>query len=148
MKKDKDKERNTKKKYWLYLLPLVIIAIITCILLVCGGSPGLGKEFSLSVGQTVSISGENLQITFDEVSQDSRCPTGAECVWEGVVICQVSIVVDGITYHIELAQLGLSDEYASELYKNYRFTFKVEPYPEPDKEIAESEYRLLLTVSR
>ena len=137
-----------KKKYWFYLLPLLIIAIIACVWLLCSGGPGLGEEFSLSVGQTVGISGENLKITFDEVLQDSRCPAGAECIWEGVATCQIHIVLDDITYNIELAQPGLSDEYVSEAYKGYHFSFKVEPYPELDKEIATSEYRLLLTIDK
>ena len=36
----------------------------------------LGKPSSLSLGQKLSINGEPLEITFDSVINDSRCPTG------------------------------------------------------------------------
>jgi hypothetical protein len=36
----------------------------------------LGREFTLSPGQSAQISGENIIVHFDAVTGDSRCPTG------------------------------------------------------------------------
>lgn len=48
----------------------------------CGSNTGevqasLGQEFTLSINQTATISGQNLSIKFIDVTEDSRCPTGA-----------------------------------------------------------------------
>jgi len=43
----------------------------------------LGVPFALKPGQTAVV--ENLQVTFDEVIQDSRCPQGVDCWWIGEV---------------------------------------------------------------
>jgi hypothetical protein len=136
------------KKYGLHILVLVAIASLLCVCLACGFKVKLGQEFSLSISQSAVIAGEDLEITFEEVSEDSRCPEGAVCVWEGRVVCFVKITEGEASCRIELAQPGLSDEYSQETYEGYKFTFKVEPYPEVDKEILNSEYRLLLTISK
>ncbi|MCQ8127790.1 hypothetical protein [Methylomonas rivi] len=43
----------------------------------------LDTEFSLRVGQTVTIEDEGLVIKFKAVLEDSRCPVNAVCVWAG-----------------------------------------------------------------
>jgi hypothetical protein len=43
--------------------------------------PELGRPFELKPEQAVSIQG--LRITFEGVAEDSRCPTGVQCVWAG-----------------------------------------------------------------
>jgi hypothetical protein len=66
------------KKYFLY-----IMAFISAFLLLtsCTGTSevkaNLGQEFALSVHQSAKIEGENLQISFEEVLEDSRCAIGA-----------------------------------------------------------------------
>lgn len=40
----------------------------------------LDRQFRLGVGETVSIVGTNLTVSFVGVPQDSRCPAGALCV--------------------------------------------------------------------
>ena len=42
-----------------------------------------GQVFQLRVGQQVQV--EDLSLAFTAVLEDSRCPEGAECVWEGQV---------------------------------------------------------------
>jgi hypothetical protein len=41
----------------------------------------LGRPFDVKPAETVTIQG--LRITFEGVSEDSRCPTGAQCMWAG-----------------------------------------------------------------
>lgn len=137
------------KKYNLYLLASAAIFLL---LAGCIGTDeltaDLGQEFTLSIGQSARIEGESLQVSFEEVLEDSRCPTGATCIWEGRVSIAVEITDNESPYRMVLIQSGMSDQYASETYKEYQFTFKVNPYPELGTEIATGDYRLLLTVSK
>ena len=119
----------------------------------CADSTGeyrvtLNQEFALSIGQRASITGENLQIKFQEVLEDSRCPKDVTCVWQGRVRCKVEIVTDGFSDYIVLTQPGLSDEPVEQTYKDYLITFRVQPYPEAGKTIDPGEYRLLLNLSK
>jgi len=136
-------------KYSISLLASIAIALL---LGSCAGTgevkAQLGEEFSLRIGQSAIIAGENLQIKFEEVSEDSRCPKNVTCVWAGRVSCVVGITVNDSSYRMALIQPGMTDQYATETYEDYQFTFNVEPYPEADKVIAADEYRLLLIVSK
>lgn len=137
---------------WKYSFPLLASVAIVLVLGSCADNgevkASLGQEFSLSIGQSVVITGEDLEIRFVEVSEDSRCPKDVTCVWEGRVIALVEISVDSSSQQLKLTQPGLTEQYAMETYKDYQLTFKVEPYPEEGKEIAADEYRLLLIISK
>jgi len=137
---------NTKSAFFI----MVVVAIL---LAGCAGTTGevkaqLGKEFSLSLGQTAVISGENLEITFEEVLEDSRCPKGVVCIWAGRVRCLVQITKNDSSEKVELTEPGNNDQYSSETFKIYQFAFNVIPYPDIDKEIEESEYRMLMTINK
>ncbi len=136
------------KKYGLCVLVLVITVSLLCICLACGGKAGLGEEFSLSIGQTVTIAGEDLEITFEEVMGDNRCARDVVCITAGDVVCLMKIGQGESSYNIELAQPGLYYDYSQESFGGYKYTFKVEPYPESDKIISTDEYRMLLTISK
>lgn len=43
----------------------------------------LDRAFELRVGERVEVEGTGLAVTFLGVREDSRCPAGARCVWEG-----------------------------------------------------------------
>ncbi|HEU5218856.1 MAG TPA: hypothetical protein VFU23_09365 [Gemmatimonadales bacterium] len=57
------------------------------ILMVACASPSTGvpleQDFELQPGQSASIAGTGQTVTFEGVSEDSRCPTGVVCVWAG-----------------------------------------------------------------
>jgi hypothetical protein len=60
------------------LLSLSFLAVL--LFTSCGGGnfPGeLNRSIELRPGNSVYIKSEDLTITFLEISQDSRCPTGA-----------------------------------------------------------------------
>ncbi len=137
------------KKYGLYVLAFVVIASLLCSFIACGVKSSLGQEFSLAIGQSATITGENLKITFKEVLEDSRCARDVTCIQAGRIVSLVGITEDGTSQEVILIQPGMTDQHAEETYSDYRFTFGVEPYPEEaDKQIKSSEYRLLLTINR
>lgn len=134
------------------ILPLIVLLaallLVSCVAPFGRVSAELGEEFDLDIGQWVKIKGEKLEIKFAEVVEDSRCPKDVTCVWQGRVSLTLEITDDGHLYRMALLQYGLFYGYDTEIYQEYRFTFKVEPYPEEDKKIADSDYRLVMTVNR
>jgi hypothetical protein len=42
-----------------------------------------GQDFDLTPGQTDAVDGGALSVSFVKVAEDSRCPTGVQCVWAG-----------------------------------------------------------------
>lgn len=59
-----------------------------------------GQEFKLPINDIVSVSGlytrENVKIRFLDVLADSRCPKGAECIWQGEGVIKLNVVINGI----------------------------------------------------
>jgi hypothetical protein len=126
-----------------------------CVVLAASGCSGLAdiqvhldEEFCLSIGQRASVTGEDLAISFEEVTEDSRCPSGVTCVWEGRVSCVVELTHAGSSYRMTLTEPGLTGEYSRELCQEYELVFHVTPYPEAGKEIAGDTYRLHLTIRK
>ncbi len=108
----------------------------------------LEEEFILHIGESAAIAGEDLEIEFMEISEDSRCARDVTCIWEGRVTAIVEISMEGSSQQVTLTEPGLTDAPAREIYGEYEFIYKVEPYPEKAAiEIMADEYRLLLIIS-
>ena len=109
----------------------------------------MGEEFSLSIGETASIKGEQLQIRFLEISEDSRCPRNVTCIWEGRAIAVIEVLQGDASQQIMLIEQGLSDPFAKEQFGEYEFLFRILPYPEKaEVPISPDDYSLMLTVNK
>ena len=132
---------------------LLAVLLLLLLLAACGGEAGevkanLGQEFSLSMGQTVSIQDEELKLKFLEVISDSRCPKDVTCVWQGQASCLVEITYLESLYKVTLVQPGLPEEPSQIDFKEYVIKFNLTPYPEAGKEIKKNDYQLQLVVTR
>ena len=108
--------------------------------------PEFAQPFDLKVSEVVTLQG--LKITFEGVSEDSRCPTGVQCVWAGDAAA---------TFTLEKSPAAALQ---CTLHTNGRFqrqtdydTFVVKledikPYPKQGAAIAPSDYRATLVVTR
>jgi hypothetical protein len=136
-------------KHTLLLISVVILTILSS----CQSSEGtikvsLNDEFSLAIGQTAELQEEQLTIKFEGIQEDSRCPRGATCIWQGRVSCVLQVSDSSDSTKIVLTEPGLSDQYGKIIYKKYEFTSHVQPYPELGKKISSEEYRVLLTIKK
>ena len=134
-------------RYFLLLLALPILLMSEGCASQTGGSARPGQEFNLEAGQSASIVGENLKIRFIEVTNDSRCPQGATCIWAGEAGCLVEITDSESSLSRTLVQPGFSRPAKTD-FKEYEITFDLQPYPEVGKERQIKDYRLHLAISK
>ncbi|MEU1983095.1 hypothetical protein [Nocardia sp. NPDC019395] len=117
-----------------------------------GPQPGsvpaeLGTEFTLAVGDTGLVDHDRVAVLFREVAEDSRCPAGADCVWEGDATVVTELTVDGTRSPAELHSSG---RFATEVTSGgYRVALRaVHPEPPRSGQLPPSAYRVDLLVTR
>ena len=133
------------------IVPFVVLSVL--LLAACSSSNkpsvtvGLGETFTIGVGKTAQITGEDLLVTFDEVIGDSRCAENVTCVWEGVAASKLTIEYQGETYTIVLNQGG-GTETASTQFAGYEIVHRLDPYPRAGETIDPKDYRLTMSFAR
>jgi hypothetical protein len=65
-----------------------------------------GTPFTLAIGQEMELADDPAgKIRFEAVTDDSRCPEGAKCIWAGKVDCQFKLS-SGDTTNVQTLSLG------------------------------------------
>lgn len=131
-----------KRLLWLWLwLSLGVVLSAGC---AAGSSnpvsSSLGDNFELHVGQSAIVGTEGLEVGFDSVSSDSRCPRGETCVWEGDAIVRVWLQrSDGTRQSLELHTASSEEKNAS--YDGYSIELvSLDPPAASGRSIAPTEY--------
>lgn len=107
---------------------------------------GLQEFFELGVGQTVSIKGENLNVTLDGVPHDSRCPEGVECIWTGDAVVDVSLLKGSQSGSLQL-HTHMEPKQGEFLDYTVRLV-DLKPLPTAGKPVPQEQYRAVLVVSK
>ncbi len=106
------------------------------------------SEITLAPGESRRVPESEVVITFETVAEDSRCPTGVQCVWEGDAA--VRLRVEG----------GETPAATYTLHTNHRFEGEaahgtirirlvaVTPHPAVDAPVKAEDYRVTLGVDR
>ena len=55
----------------------------------------LGEAFSVKVGESVSVAGAGVSVTFTALVSDSRCPRGVQCIQAGNAVISVAVARPG-----------------------------------------------------
>jgi hypothetical protein len=108
---------------------------------------GYIADAEIKVGQEVSISSQQLTLKFLSVSEDSRCPQGTNCIWEGNGKVNIELTPTGQTsYVVELnTVMSLKSEAT---YLNSKISLlDLQPYPSAGSTIQQSEYIATVRVS-
>lgn len=91
------------------------------------------KKVTLKMGDYQQIAGTNLNIKYNGIIEDSRCPEGMTCVWAGVAIAELEIM--STTSRPRTIQLATMDMESRGLKKSenvygYKISLQnVTPYP-------------------
>jgi len=132
---------------------LVFIAVlVTAAGSVAGSSQprraALGERFTLRVGESARIEAEALQIGFEGVSADSRCPRGEQCIREGDATVRVWLQkTPGPRETLELRTAP--KEQTAMRYLSYEVRLvRLDPYPTSGRTIARGDYVATLQLTR
>jgi hypothetical protein len=135
------------------VLPLLAGSFFTAFAQI-GGSPtkaSLGVPFTLAPGETAEVEDSDIYVKFLNVTEDSRCPSDVVCVWAG----QVSVSINLLTSDSDLGTFTLTlgaasnTSMAERVVEGFRIKLTdVQPYPVSTHQIALSEYRASLAISK
>jgi hypothetical protein len=101
----------------------------------------------IKLGGEKKVEGADLRIAFDRVSEDSRCPDGAQCVWEGNA--RVRLVARNSKG--ECAEFDLNTGVQPVEYQFGEYTIRLAnlaPHPSVKGELRPSDYRATIVVSK
>jgi len=73
--------RSLRRREWRVLAATLITVACSGVDTAVVANPGV--EFSLALGKTAALSGSDYRITFNRVTEDSRCAVDVQCVWAG-----------------------------------------------------------------
>ena len=74
----------------------IIIATSGCAGIKTTSTVDPGASFTLAPGETAVVKGADARITFNKVTDDSRCPVDVTCVWAGDAHVEVTISRNGV----------------------------------------------------
>lgn len=91
----------------------------------------------LKEGENIFLKGEEMNVTFKRMIEDSRCPEGVNCVWEGVATAEIELM--GIATRPRTYQISTSNVQNKGLSKTVNFNGyevslqSIAPYPTESK---------------
>jgi hypothetical protein len=107
----------------------------------------MDKAFTLKVGESGIVENHGLRIEFREVVEDSRCPRGADCIWEGNA--RVSLLVRDCSKEPVIVKLNSTQGNKSETVGGVTVSLiSLDPYPESGSGIASADYSATLKISK
>lgn len=112
-----------------------------------GPTVPLDAQFTLSPGESATVQGTSLRITFAGVTGDSRCPGDAFCIQGGDALVHIRAARGGNVAEYDLHTGDASR--ASVTHAGYRIALaELQPYPFSSRTIEPQDYRATLQVSR
>ncbi|MEO1451237.1 MAG: hypothetical protein AAFV07_17030, partial [Bacteroidota bacterium] len=133
------------------LFILILLSILSSGCKVDEVPPQLDMPLTLAYGESAFLEDRNLKITFRDVLEDGRCPTGTACVDAGSVKVLLALQEGDLAeQRVELSLPADPDIGSQELtptpFSIYVKLLEVSPYPEEDRFYAEKRYEIVILV--
>ncbi|RAI89973.1 hypothetical protein [Algoriphagus yeomjeoni] len=109
----------------------------------------LGKEFEIAIDETIQNCPKNISLTLLDV-QDSRCPANAVCIWEGMIVVEGKLTVNGKDIDLQLSTNENVSAYPNQ-FSTSDYTVKLIdaiPYPDLNNPHKATDKRAVLIVSK
>ncbi|WP_412060780.1 hypothetical protein [Rubrivirga sp. IMCC45206] len=127
-------------------LRILSLALLAFAVAACDSGPNYetvgaqAGEVAVPLGESASLDG--LTLSFQAVAEDSRCPEGVECVWEGRAA--VRLTVQGADHTLAVVDPAREPEAGVRVGQRVLFAVALTPHP---SETAPSSDRPVVTVA-
>jgi hypothetical protein len=102
----------------------------------------LDEEIQIKIGERVTLERGSLTIKFKSLAEDSRCPQGVACFWQG----NAEVILEVSEYEIALNTALAPNE---KVVGDYNIQLKdVMPYPKAGEEYPLENYSIKIVVSK
>lgn len=108
----------------------------------------LNDVFSLKINQTAEVETDGMKITLLGITEDSRCPTNADCFWEGRVVAEFKVEKGGEAVIKTLTDNPANDPTLSTTFNAFGHLVKLDevaPYPDGNP-IEQSDYEVKIEI--
>ena len=96
----------------------------------------------------IEYKGDQVQICFDSLIEDSRCPIGVECVWEGTAIAKFLFTVNQVQHAVTLSTIKFPLFPSDTILMGYKIGFvNLLPYPDINSN-HDPEYKAEITITK
>jgi len=107
----------------------------------------LDQELKLKIGESAKSKPGGLEVEFDSVADDSRCPRNVTCVWAGNA--KIVLKVKKGAGKPANVELNTNINPKTSRYLEYELRVKeLKPYPESEVRIKSSDYEVTLLVHK
>ena len=112
-----------------------------------GPTVALDEQFTLAVGDTVTIDSPRVRLEFVEVTGDSRCPIDAICIQGGDAVVRLRAMAGTTSSTLELHTGDAAR--ASSVFQGLRVELmELQPYPFSSRPTVPGDYKATLTVTQ
>ena len=126
---------------------LVLLTLFSCKNEITHTPLVLDKSIELKYGEIIRNSDYQISIVLDSVLNDSRCPTGAQCIWAGNA--SVRFVYSSANNKVSFVLNTISSFRTDSLIDGYRIRMtKLTPYPELGVQIKQSDYKAEIEIKK
>lgn len=109
--------------------------------------PSPGESFTLAVGERATLGAVHTTVRFLAVSEDSRCPSRAQCVWagDGAVVLEIAPTIGDAAE--DTLHTNPDSGPRSAALAGYELTLlQLAPYPETPGGIESEDYQVTLAL--
>lgn len=106
------------------------------------------NQIAIEYGRQVNVAKAKLLLEFVTVLEDSRCPEGVQCVWEGNA--RIKLTVSRAGEETSTVELNTSDRFAVEArYIDYIIALiDLKPYPKAAEQISIQDYTAIVKIRK
>ena len=114
----------------------------------CGSSTDLAldRPTPVPIDARIDVAGAPFAVHFAGVSQDSRCPMGAMCVWAGDAVAQVDLVAAGDSVRVALHSNAGAGPVSATFHDYLVELVALDPVPQAGRQIDPGAYVATLRV--
>ncbi|WP_425637228.1 hypothetical protein ACPUEN_17475 [Algoriphagus yeomjeoni] len=133
---------------------LLVLFLSSSLLFSCNDSNDcegfdVGKEFEIAINETLQNCSKNISVTLLDI-QDSRCPAGGVCIWQGMILIEGKLSIEGKDYELKLSTEESFSGFPAE-FSTSEFTVKLidaVPYPDLNNPHEPEDKRAILILSK